>query len=495
MKKFATRFLFYEILHRNRVVASCSVRAQHFKKYIELKIPAWDLELKLTIRKIYLYFLLLIGALLSEQQAYAQHLDIEVWGEGNALFVGYCRTPGVVGCNLNGLTESLQLPTGTLPLEVATGKLIFIADFQDLPGGDFKTKNPGFQSIQNALLPNELLSYRALGKLKYWTPALSDWNDAPPDVQIRLFGGLEASIEVLNDFSNCAGQLICLSNGSFGVNGSTVFTGDGIQGNPELVVDITNNNGILHTHLSFFLENQLGEIGGPSGAYLIEIQPISNARFFPSEPLLILFNAGLDKDEFSKALKTLTGESSNINPPPSRPINTVSIPGDVDLDGDVDRIDVALILLAAQNDEPVESRNVMLDVNGDGVIDRTDAFLAKDLCTLRLCNIPIVAPATVLNVAAVYDQKSGVLNLNDVQADDQHFRAQLQLQEENIFALISAQLDKSRYAFPVRYDIETGRMEIPSVFINGRNFKATLLRIGDSKFRVGQLEEIGGGIQ
>lgn len=462
---------------------------------MDLKLQFGMFRSNLTIRKTYLHLLLLIAALLSGQQAYAQHLDIEVWGEGNALFAGYCRTPGVIGCDLGGLAETLQLPAGTSPLEAATGKLIFIADFQDLTGGDFKTKNPGFQSIQNALLPNELLSYHALGKLKYWAPMSSTWNDAPPDMQIRLFGGLEASIEVLNDFSNCAGQLICLSEGSFGVDGSTVFTGDGIQGNPELVVDITNNNGILHTHLSFFLENQLDKIGGPSGAYLIEMQLISNARFFASEPLLILFNAGLDENEFSRALIALTGESSNIDPTPSPPINTVSIPGDVDLDGDVDRIDVALILLAAQNNELVEPRNAMLDVNSDGVIDRTDALLAKDLCTLRLCNIPIVAPATVLNVAAVYDQESGVLNLNDVQVNDQHYRAQLQLQEENIFALNSALLDKSRYAFPVRYDIDTGIMEIPSVYVNGRNYKATLLRIEDSKFRLKQFEEIGGGIE
>ena len=463
---------------------------------LDSKLQSGMFRLNLTISKIYLHLLLLIATLLPAQQIYAQHLDVEVWGEGNALFAGYCRTPGVISCDLDGLlTETLQLPAGTLPLEAATGKLIFIADFQDFSGGDFKTNNPGFQSIQNALLPNELLSYRALGKLKYWNPMSPAWNDAPPDVQIRLLGGLEASTEVLNDFSNCAGQLICFSEGSFGIDGSTVFTGDGVQGNPELVVDITSNNGILHTHLSFFLENQLGELGGPSGAYLIEMQLISNARFFPSEPLLILFNAGLEKDEFSRALIALTGEPSNIDPTPSPPINTASIPGDVDLDGDVDRIDVALILLAAQNNEPVETRNAVLDVNSDGVIDRTDALLAKDLCTLRLCNIPVVAPGTVLNVAAVYDQNSGVLNLNDVQVNDQHYRAQLQLQEENIFVLNSVLLDKSRYAFPVQYDIETGRIEIPSVYINGRNYKANLQKIEDSKFRLEQFEEIGGGIE
>ena len=437
-------------------------------------------------------FYLLIIALILNQEAVAQHLDVEVWGEGNALFAGYCRTPGVVGCDLGKLAQTLELPAGALPKESTTGKLIFLANFRDLPGGDFRTKNPGFQSIQNGLLPNELVSYRALGALKYWDPTSSSWGNSPHGIQITLFGGLEASAEVLNDFSKCAGQLICFSDGSFGIDGSTIFSAEGILGNRELVVDITNNNGILHTHLSFFLENQQGEIGGPVGAYLVEMQLISNARFFPSEPFLILFNAGLDETALAAALIALAGKPPDTDPDPPRPILPVSIPGDVDLDSDVDRIDVALILLAAQNNEQINSGNAMFDVNRDGVIDRTDASLAKDLCTLRLCNIPIIAPATVLNVAAVYDQNTGILNLNDIQVSNQHYRAQLQLQDENIFVLNAVQIDKPRYAIPVRYDIKSGILEIPSVYTHGKNFKASLRNIGEDKFRLEQLTEIGG---
>ena len=77
---------------------------------------------------------LLAAALLLNQAAFAVHLDVEVWGEGNALFAGYCRTPGVVGCDLGGLTQMLELPAGALPKEAATGKLIFLADFRDLRG-------------------------------------------------------------------------------------------------------------------------------------------------------------------------------------------------------------------------------------------------------------------------------------------------------------------------------------------------------------------------
>lgn len=430
----------------------------------------------------------LVAALMFNHSVFAQHLDVEVWGQGNALFAGYCRTPGVVGCDLNGLTQTLQLPAGALPLENATGRLIFLADFRDFSGGDFKTKNPGFQSAQNALLPNELLSYRALGTLKYWDPVLSAWGNPPYGIQVRLFGGLEASSQVISDYSQCAGQLFCFSEGGSGVDGSTVFSADGILGSPELVVDVTNSNGVLHTHLSFFLENWQSEIGGPVGAYLVTMQLISNARYFSSEPFLILFNAGLDENAFATALLALIGEPSDRDPIP-QPVIPVSIPGDVDLDGDVDRIDVALILLAAQNNEPLQPENARFDVNGDGIIDRADASLAKALCTLRLCNIPTDAPATALNVATVYDEKTGMLSLNDIQVHDQHYRAQLQLQDEALFVLATVQLDKSRYVSPARYDVESALLEIPAVFTNGKFYKAVLRNIGDFKFRLEQLEE------
>lgn len=430
---------------------------------------------------------------LSIRSAGAVHLDIEVWGQGNALFAGYCRTPGITGCDLDGLAEATGLPPNTLPVEAVTGRLIFPADFQDLTGGPFRTRNPGFQSIQNALLPNELLGYRALGKLKYWDPALSSWRDAPPDVQIRLFGGLEANTDVLRDYSECAGQLICFSEGSFGTDGSTVFTGGGILGSAELVVDITSANGILHTHLSFFLENQDGQPGGAIGAYLVEMRLLSNARFFPTEPFLILFNAGLEPEQFAAALTALTGEPGGVDPRPQpQPVQPVSIPGDADLDGDVDRIDVALILLAAQNNEAVKPANSAFDTDKDGVITRADALLAKSLCTLRLCNSPLDAPATSLNVAAIFDHQAGILNLNDIEAGAQHFRAQLQVQDDQSLLLTSLQLDQSRYANPARYDSAAGILTIPAVFINGKFFQVTLRAMDANRFEAVHLEEISG---
>lgn len=442
-------------------------------------------------RTISLFCKLLFATLLASQQTIAQHLDIEVWGQGNALFAGFCRTTAAVGCDLDGLADALGLPDDTLPpIEAATDKRIFPVDFGDLAGGDFSTRNPGFQSVRNVLLPNELLSYRALGKLKYWDPATSTWGDAPPNIHVRLFGGLEASAEIRSDFSRCSGQLLCFSENILGFDGSTIFSGDGIHGSQELVVDITDSNGILHTHLSFFLENQSGEAGGPEGAYLIELQLISNARHFPTDPFLILFNAGIDPGEFGAALSALTGKAAS-NERPQQPVVPVSIPGDVDLDGDVDRIDVALILLAAQNNEMLNATNMAFDIDEDGFITRADALLAKTLCTLRLCYSPTEAPSTVLNVAATYDQTSGMLNLNDIHADGRHYRAELKQQDDHTFTLTTLQPDISRYASPAQYEAATGLLEIPAVFVNGKLYRTTLKNAGNSLFIIHSLEEIG----
>lgn len=441
--------------------------------------------------KLYLKIshLLCIVLLLSKPVA-AQHLDVEVWGQGNALFAGFCRTSAAIGCDLNNLLNTLGLPTDTRFVEAASGKLIFPVDFGDFAGGPYSTRNPGFQSVRDALLPNELLSYRALDRLRFWDTSVSAWVKAPPDIQIRLFGGLEASPEAQKNFSECAGQLICFNESNLGTDGSTIITATGISGSPELVVDITNTSGILHTHLSFFLENTQGEAGGPTGAYLIEMQLKSNARHFPSAPFLILFNAGLDSAEFGTAFAALTGGQQPDHDVPQSPVRPISIPGDVDLDGDVDRMDVALILLAAQNNESLNTNNTAFDVDQDGLITREDALLAKSRCTLRLCNISVDAPATALNVTATYDTATGILNLNDVKAGEQHYRARLQRQDNTVFTLLDLQPDISRYEKPAQYDMTTKIINIPVIFINGTFYQVTLKHTGDNTFVLQSIEKI-----
>jgi len=419
-------------------------------------------------------FCLIFSVLSVNTAAHAVHLDVEIWGEGNAMFAGFCRSPGAVGCDLAELAEDLQLPKNTLPKDGATGELIFLSDFRDLPGGPYATKNPGFQSVQNGLKAGEIVSYRAVGVLKFWEPVRATWMAPPAGIRVRLFGGIDAGSGIITDPTLCGGNLFCFSDGGTGVEGSTIFTGTGIQGNSELLVDLANSRGSLHTHLNFFLENAKGEKGGPAGAYLVKMRVFSNVHKVLSKSFLVLFNAGLNKDDYTDALLALVNKKPISVPPPPTPapvanagsdrvvrmgttvsLNgsgsrdpkpgpknlsfqwtkdagpsitiigakqkiasfvaskpgfytfnlhisdsvqssndkvsyTVPILGDVDLDGDVDRNDVALILLAAQNNVPDSEKIDVRNIDGDGVISRNDALLAKNLCTLRLCRPPVL---------------------------------------------------------------------------------------------------------
>lgn len=440
---------------------------------------------------------LLLTVLSVNPVAQAVHLDVEVWGDNNALYAGFCHTPNIVGCDLDGLVDGLALPVGTLPSEAATGKAIFVADFQDLPGGAFKTKNPGFQAIQNALSANEPISYRALGVLKYWGPNATAWALAPASTQITLFGGLDLNAGVFNNPNQCNGQLICFSGDDRGTGKSTIFSGAGIQGSPELLIDVSNNQGALHTHLSFFLENQQGQLGGPEGAYLIEMQAFSRLRAVPTAPFLVMFNAGLPKDRFTAALLALVKDAGGSvptpipNDPPIPDGNTTRfIKGDADLDGDVDRIDVALILLAAQKNEHAKSGGDTRDMDGDGAISRNDAALAKASCTLRLCNVPVTPIATGTPAPAVFNVTAKTLSIPDVQVENQHYHVQMQLQANNQLLLQTAQPQAKQAGQASQYDPDSGQLDIPAVNANQRYYQIRLKNTGGFQFQVEQVQEI-----
>lgn len=244
--------------------------------------------------------------------AHAVHLDVEVWGEDNAIHAGFCRTPGAVGCDLTQLTGNLNLPNGTLPVEGASGQMLFLSDFRDFSGGPYKTPNPGFQAVDGALDAGELVNYQAVGVLEYWNPATQAWAPAPAQVRVKLAGAIDPDY-VITDYRQCNGQLFCFADGFETQNSVTLFTGNGIEGKSRMIVDATNNAGSLHTHLNFFLENHHGALGGPIGAYLLEMQLSSTRRTQASQPFYVMFNAGLSTADFSAAL---LARIDTLPPPP-----------------------------------------------------------------------------------------------------------------------------------------------------------------------------------
>jgi PKD repeat protein len=267
---------------------------------------------RLRFRQALLFRFFLIILVFANTPALAVHLDVEIWGDGDRMQAGFCRTPGAVGCDLTQLIASLNLPANTLPVDGASGKMIFLSDFRDFSGGPNKTPNPGFQSVEQALDANELISYEAMGVLEYWNSKSLAWEPAPATVRIRLAGAIDPAF-IITDFNQCGGQLFCFAPGYDPKNSFTLFSGSGISGLSQMVIDATNNQGSLHTHLNFFLENQQGVLGGPVSAYLLELRVFSKKRLQASDSILVMFNAGLSTEQFSKALMA---RIDSLPPPP-----------------------------------------------------------------------------------------------------------------------------------------------------------------------------------
>jgi hypothetical protein len=121
--------------------------------------------------------------------SYAFHQDIEVKGIGTKIQAGFCLQSGT-GCDIAGV-EHLGLPPNTLPTDFETGKDIYVSAFTHFVfSGQHSTADPGFQATPGALRSNELISYKALGVLEFWSPSSEAWGAAPDNVQIRLAGGL-----------------------------------------------------------------------------------------------------------------------------------------------------------------------------------------------------------------------------------------------------------------------------------------------------------------
>ncbi|MBK6957943.1 MAG: hypothetical protein IPH22_05730 [Nitrosomonas sp.] len=116
-----------------------------------------------------LRFYLLIVALILNQAAFAQHLDVEVWGEGNALFAGYCRTPGVVGCDLGKLAQTLELPAGAYLKNLQQESLSFWPISGIFPVVISEPRIRGFNRFKMVYYPMNWWAIAHLGRLNIGT--------------------------------------------------------------------------------------------------------------------------------------------------------------------------------------------------------------------------------------------------------------------------------------------------------------------------------------
>lgn len=165
--------------------------------------------------------------------------------------------------------------------QVFTNGILFEADFGDLPGGLFRTDDPGFDvdTALGAFGTGNWLRFQGVGSLNFWDG--SSWSNT-----------------VLNgehiEFEDVLGNL-------------TTFSTSGVT-NPVGVIDQLDSAGDLHSHLDMSIRNASNALGGSVGAYWVTLQLFETApdSLVPvsdfSAPFSIIFNRGMQTADFESAV-------------------------------------------------------------------------------------------------------------------------------------------------------------------------------------------------
>jgi hypothetical protein len=217
------------------------------------------------------------------------HQHIEVTIVDQRVQASFCRPEK--GCSLVK-PETLGLPAGQMPVDQLTGTPIYVSEFSIFPDRT-AIDSPGFEGLEGDMTAGDRVKYQASGHLSYWNTEKRQWTLAPEGIQIRLAGGLD-----LEPNQDC-GQVFCIPKT---VDGFTLFDRHGVSSASSLIVGEVRSDGSLHTHLDWIIETNQGAPNAPIGAYMVELQLITETYPEPSEPLWIMFNNGLALADFQEAV-------------------------------------------------------------------------------------------------------------------------------------------------------------------------------------------------
>ncbi len=217
------------------------------------------------------------------------HQHIEVRTIEQRVQASFCRPEK--GCSLVK-PETLGLPAGQMPIDQLTGTPIYVSGFSIFPDRT-AIDSPGFESVAGDMTAGDRVRYLASGHLSYWSTESRQWTLAPESIQIRLAGGLD-----LQPNQDC-GQIFCIPKT---IEGFTIFNRHGVSSASSLIVGEVRSDGSLHTHLDWIIESNLGTPNAPIGAYMVELQLITDNYPVPSDSLWIMFNNGLPLTDFQQAV-------------------------------------------------------------------------------------------------------------------------------------------------------------------------------------------------
>lgn len=255
-------------------------------------------------------FLVLIALCLLVPHAQALHFDVEL------------RTdPGPVpGARITADFYGDLALAGQLPVDARTGYKIYPGYFGDLEGGPYLTDDPGFQAFSGTFVRGEIISFRALGTLRWWNPATGRWTAAPQGVEIALFGNIPPEIEAGYDTdpATWAEQYAFYAAG-------TRFSASGINGPLTAIIDDVKTGGVFHAHLDWKITAPGGH-QPPPGAYMVTLQFWSPAvhagqqKYQASTPIQIIFERGISEDQMRAAFQ------ARISTPPTSPSGAARVP-------------------------------------------------------------------------------------------------------------------------------------------------------------------------
>ena len=257
-----------------------------FRNVIKNSLPALGANSRHVISSILLGLYLSHPLTLSAGELH-QHIEVKV--VDGRVQASFCNPEK--GCSLVK-PETLGLPAGQMPIDQLTGTPIYVSEFSIFPDRT-AIDSPGFQSIAGDLTAGDRVRYRASGHLSYWGTDKRQWTLAPEGIQIRLAGGLD-----LQPNQDC-GQVFCLPKT---VEGFTLFNRHGVSSATSLIVGEVRANGSLHTHLDWIVESDRGASNAPAGAYMVELQLVTESYPVPSDSLWIMFNNGLPLADFQQAV-------------------------------------------------------------------------------------------------------------------------------------------------------------------------------------------------
>jgi hypothetical protein len=178
------------------------------------------------------------------------------------------------------LGGQIQVNGDELLVDATTGYQLFEGDFGDLEGGLFRTDDPGFVAESGNFAAGSILGYRAQGTLQYWNG--TSWGAVAGQERVHIADAFEEH---------------------------SIFGTSGASGKLIGLIDQIGNDGVLHAHLDFTVENTSG-IGNPAvGAYAIQVSLLAldqefniSGTYGESAPFYLILNRGLSAVDFENAI-------------------------------------------------------------------------------------------------------------------------------------------------------------------------------------------------